>query len=109
VLNVIQGNHEITIITSRKYNKKFEIELKGEKTIRKIGGLSSLSIKFPPALVETPGFFSLVTRQLAWHGVNIVEMVSTLTELTIVLAEKDVTKAYGALQELFRKLEKKEL
>ncbi|MFH0817373.1 MAG: hypothetical protein V1909_01945 [Candidatus Micrarchaeota archaeon] len=109
VLNVIQGNHEITIIASRRYSKKFESELRGEKIIRKIGGLSSLSIKFPPALVETPGFFSLVTRQLAWHGVNIIEMVSTLTELTIVLEDKNITKAYGALQERFKKLEQKEL
>ena len=108
VLNVIQGNHEVTIIASRKYGKKFELELKGEKIIRKIGGLSSLSIKFPPALVETPGFFSLVTRQLAWYGINIVEMVSTLTELTIVIEDKDITRAYGSLQELFKKLEKKE-
>ncbi len=105
VLNVIQGNHEITVIASRKYAKRFEHELRGEKIIRKIGGLSSLSIKFPPALVETPGFFSLVTRQLAWHGINIIEMVSTLTELTIVISDNDITKAYGALQELFRKME----
>jgi hypothetical protein len=107
VLNVIQGNHEITVVASRRYMKRFEYELRSEKIIRKISGLSSLSIKFPPALVETPGFFSLVTRQLTWHGVNIFEMVSTLTELTLVLSNDDVTKAYGVLQELFRKMEKK--
>jgi hypothetical protein len=106
-LNVISGNHEITIIASRKYSKRFETELKSEKTIRKISGLSSLSIKFPPALVETPGFFSLITRQLSWHGINIIEMVSTLTELTIIIEDKNITRAYGSLQELFKKLEKK--
>lgn len=103
ILNVIQGNHEITVVTSRRYLKRFEHELRKERVIKKIRNLSSLSIKFPPELVETPGFFSLVARELSWNGINIVEMVSTLTELTLVIKDEQITKAYGVLQEAFRR------
>lgn len=108
VLNVIQGNHEITIIASRRYLKRFEAELRGEKVIKKIESLSALSIKFPKEFLQMPGFIALITRELAWHGINVVEIVSTYTELTLVLSNEDVTKAYRALQELFNKLEKME-
>lgn len=108
VLNVIQGNHEITIIASRKYLNRFKAELGREKIIKKIENLSTLSIKFPLEFLETPGFISLITRQLAWHGINIIEIVSTLTELTLALRNEDITKGYRVLQKLFNKLEKKE-
>lgn len=107
VLNVIQGNHEITIVASKKYEKRLDEELRFEKVTNRIRALSSLSIKFPKKFVETPGFFSLVTRHLAWHGVNIIEIVSTYTELTLVLKDEEVTKAYGVLQELFKKQERR--
>ncbi len=102
IFNVIQGNYEITIIASRKYTDMFEKEMRGEQKVKKIRGLSSLSLKFPLKLVQTPGFFALVTNELSWHNINIIEMVSTLTELTLVINNGQITKAYDVLHSLFK-------
>ena len=41
----------------------------------------------------------MLTKQLLWHNVNLIEIVSALTELNFVVKKKDALKAYGALEE----------
>ncbi|NQU62843.1 MAG: hypothetical protein HQ517_00965, partial [SAR324 cluster bacterium] len=40
---------------------------------------------------------------LAWKNVNLLEIISTLTELTIVIEKKDSIKSYTVLHELIDK------
>lgn len=40
---------------------------------------------------------------MAWENINIFEIVSTNTELTVILRKKDAMKAYEALDKLVRK------
>jgi aspartokinase len=42
----------------------------------------------------------LVTRNLAWNNINIVELFSAYSELSIVIDKKDSVKAYEVLQEM---------
>lgn len=103
VFNVTQGNYEVGVLVSKRYKQEIEERFFGEKIVSVKEDLALLSIKFPETLVETPGFISQVSRQLAWHNINVIELVSTFTELTLALEEKDVMRAYNSLQELFRR------
>ncbi len=103
ILNIIHGTYEVSIITNRKYKRAIEQKLKGEKILSEMGDLALLTIKIPPKIVKTPGFFAAVTRTLAWHGINIYETVSTLTEYSLVLSGKDAMRAYAILQESLKK------
>lgn len=108
VFNVTQGNYEVSVVVSKKLSKDFKKHMGGEKVIASVDNLALLSIKFSPEIVETPGFFSQITSQLAWYDINIIETFSTYTEMMIALEEKNVTRAYNALQDLFkRSLQKK--
>ena|SRR3989338_5960432 len=99
-LNIIAGNYEVSIIISEKYLDKLLIFLKGEKIINKEINLVALSISFKGDFFYTPGVIFNVVRRLAWEKINIYEIVSTMTELTIILNKKDSMKAYNALQDL---------
>jgi aspartokinase len=102
-LNIIHGAYEISIIANKKYKKLIEQKLHGEKILSEMDGLALLSIKIPPKIVEIPGFFATVTRTLAWNGINLYETVSTMTEYSLVLSNRDATRAYSILEETFKK------
>lgn len=101
VLNIIQGNYEVLIISNEKYRDSFLKMLSSEKINLINESLTSLSIKIPPECIETPGFFFVVSKTLVWANINIVDQVNTPTELTLILEEKNITKAYNLLRNLF--------
>ncbi|MFH0890401.1 MAG: hypothetical protein V1836_04680 [Candidatus Aenigmatarchaeota archaeon] len=100
VLNIIHGNHEISIVTNEKNKDKVLRILAYEKILNTDEKLSQLSLRFPKEYMYTPGIILQLTRVLNWEGVNIFEIVSTLTEVNFIISEKDSVKGYRALQEL---------
>ncbi|MBW2979800.1 hypothetical protein KY360_00100 [Candidatus Woesearchaeota archaeon] len=106
-LNVILGNYEISIIINERYKDKLTKFLKGEKILGKESNLAALTIGFKGDFLHTPGIVFNVVRKLAWENINIYEIVSTLTELTLILSKKDSIKAYDSLYNLVGKEKKK--
>ncbi len=103
ILTITQGLHEVMIITNKKYKEEI-LKAFTKKNIKKtIENLSSLTIKLPVNGTETPGIFYQATRTLAWENLSIVDIVSTLTELTLILKEEDTGKAFNILKDLIRK------
>src|SRR3989344_6018431 len=103
-LNVIIGNNEITIAINEKYMENLTKFLAGEKIINKERDLVALSIIFSgEEFFYTPGVIFNAVRKLAWEGINIYEVVSTMTELTFILSKKDSMKAYDVLQDMVNK------
>ncbi len=104
ILNIVLGNYEISIIMSDKYKDKLIAFLKGEKIINKEFNLVTLTFSFTSGdFVHTPGVIFTVIRKLAWENINIYDVVSTKTELTLILSKKDSIKAYDSLHELVEK------
>jgi hypothetical protein len=103
VLNMIHGTTEISIITNQRYKDKVLKLLKDEKIINIEENLVSLSLRFSKEFFYTPGVISSIIRKLAWEGVNIFEIVSTFTELTIITGKKDAMKGYNALESMMEK------
>ncbi len=99
-LNVILGNFEVSIVTNEKYKQKFVNFLKGEKILNKESKLVALTMRFSDDFIHTPGVIFHTIRKLAWENINIFEIISTLSELTLILREKDSIKAYETLQKL---------
>ncbi|MFC1704929.1 hypothetical protein ACFLZ6_01220 [Nanoarchaeota archaeon] len=99
-LNVILGNYEISIVINERYKDKLVNFLKGEKILSKETNLAALTIAFKGDFLHTPGIIFNVIRKLAWENINIYEVVSTLTELTLILSKKDSIKAYDSLYNL---------
>jgi len=98
-LSLIIGKREISIIMSARY-KEALLNLLGNEEILKIEeNLGVLSLIFPMDFLYIPGLiFAVVGAISNISGINIFEVVSTLTELSFVLSEKDVDRAKEALQ-----------
>ena len=62
--------------------------------------LSSVTLKLPAENTEVTGFYYHILRKIAWEGINIVEVISTTNEFTIVVNDKDVDKAFSVLKSM---------
>ncbi len=69
----------------------------------KLNNLSSITIALPKEAVKTPGIFYFFLKSLAWEGINVINIVATVTELTLILEEKDTNRAFSIIQSLFIK------
>jgi len=79
--------------------------LKNEKILNKQTDLVALTINFGGDFFHTPGIIYQVLQALAWKNINLLEIISTLTELTIVIEKKDAIKSYEILHELVERFE----
>jgi len=103
VLNIIHGIAELSIVTNQRYKKEVLNLLKNEKVLNTEENLVSLSLRFSKEFFYTHGVLSNVIRKLTWEGVNIFEIVSTFTELTIITGKNDAMKGYNALESMMKK------
>ncbi|OLS21930.1 MAG: hypothetical protein HeimC2_31660 [Candidatus Heimdallarchaeota archaeon LC_2] len=102
-LTITQGIYEITIIS----NQRFEVEIVKLFTeldiLNRDTNLASISLRIPKDSIETPGLIYYVTKQLFWDNINIIEVVSTFTEITFIVKESDIPEAMKSLQKLVRR------
>jgi len=92
-----QGVRETTLIMNNSLKNEVSEIFSGEKIISQYDGLSSVSITYPAWVVATPGVYYLILKLLSWNGINVYEVISTHTELTIIVSEKDVEKTFSVL------------
>lgn len=96
---VNQGSGEITIVLDEK-NKKL---LQGceEFLIESTRNLSILSLKesFQKEALNVPGLYSYFINIISRKGINLIEIISTLSQLTFVLRNDDLLKAYSLMNE----------
>jgi len=102
ILNIIHGRYEVSVVTNERYREKSLDFLKGEKILNVEKNLVSLTLTFSKDFLYTPGVIFNVARNIAWENINIYEIVSTNTELTIIIHKKDAMKGYEALEKLIQ-------
>jgi hypothetical protein len=92
-----QGVYEITTIVNSDLEQTVEKIFRGEKMIACLHDLAAITIRLSPETVYTPGIHYSILKQLAWHNVNVVEVVSTYTEFTIILEKETVDVSFSIL------------
>jgi hypothetical protein len=95
---VTQGVFQTTIITSKELEKQVLKILARVKIHSRFSNLSSITLRLSEETVKIPGAYYFILMQLAWHGINLIEVVSTFTEFTVILNEKEVNRAFSALK-----------
>lgn len=94
------GVGESTIITSSSIAPQLKEVFSKEKLKSHSTNLASITIKLPDNNTEISGVYYIFLKHLAWDGINIVEMVSTANEFTVVVEDKDVDAAFSVLLRL---------
>jgi aspartokinase len=95
-----QGVSETTIVISESMSKKLEAIFQDEKMLVKEKDLCSISLMLPEGNQGIYGVYYYILKELALQGINLVEMISTSNEYTIVLASRDLDQAFSLLMGL---------
>lgn len=97
-LTVTQGINEITIVAETSVLNQFKQALNNKKTIYYKDNLVGITTKFDISCLETPNIMYGIMRRIALKNINLIEVVSTATELTFIIARQDLQVALTQLQ-----------
>lgn len=94
---ISQGIYETTLIISNSLKEVVESNFAKENRISSRENLSSITVKLPMENTEISGLYYYIFKKLAWSGINIVEIISTSNEFTLVVNDEVIDKAFSIL------------
>ena len=95
-----RGVSESNIVISDEMKDKMETYFGKELLIKKTENLSSISIKLPEENISIPGIYYFIFQKMSWEGINIIEVISTSNEFTIVVDDQYVNDAFKIIKNL---------
>ncbi len=99
-LTFTRGIYEVTLIISEEFRKNVDEIFKGERKISSFSNLSAVILRLHPKTVSTPGVHYSILKQLAWSNINVIEVVSTYTEFTVIIDNARIDTAFSVLKNL---------
>lgn len=97
-----KGITETTFIVNSQKKDDLERIFRNEKLKSHTNDLASVTVKLPKINTEIYGIYYYILKHLAWEGINIIEIVSTSNEFTVVVKQDDVDKAFKILMQIKR-------
>jgi aspartokinase len=95
VLTIVSGVREISLIVPAALADELLKVFKNDEPTMVLNHLASITLQFSTKYINKPNTTFAMLRPLALQRINIVEVVSTYTELTVILAEKDLQLAFA--------------
>lgn len=94
------GVYETSLFVSQNLDVQVKKIFQDEKLRYEMNDLSAITLILPKEAVFVPGVYYSVLKTLAWEGINFIEVVSSYTELTIILQNSNVDRAFSVLKNL---------
>jgi hypothetical protein len=98
--SISQGVTETTILVDESLEKDLIHIFRKEKCIERERDLTVLTFLLPAENRVLYGFYYFILREFAWNGINLVEVISTSNEFTLVISTKDLDAAFKVLSTL---------
>lgn len=93
-----QGVRETMIVAAEEISDEIKNIFKHERLIASIGGISAITILLNKESILTSGVYYFVLKLLVWNNINVIDVISTYSELTVMFANKDIDKAFTTLR-----------
>lgn len=93
-----QGLYETTVITSKVLEKALENALEGEEIVNTIPELTGISLQRTHGQIETTGVLQFPLRILAWEGISVIEIITTLNEIMVTVRDFEVDRAVSSIR-----------
>ncbi len=93
-----QGVREVTVIMDSELEQLAEEIFRGERCLSRISDLAAITLSHCPDSISCPGVHYDTLKRLAMKAINVVEVISTPTEFTVVLHHSDVDYAFSVLR-----------
>lgn len=97
---ISKGVTETSIVTNLMEKDQILSVLKNEKLKSKNENLASITVQLPILNTEVYGVYYYILKQLAWEGLNIVDIISTANEFTIIFNQIDIDRAFRILMQI---------
>lgn len=97
---ISKGVTETSIVTNLFDKIEIQELLKAEKLKSKNENLASITVQLPTLNTEVYGVYYYILKQLAWEGLNIVDIISTANEFTIIFNQGDIDRAFRILMQI---------
>lgn len=91
-----EGISEITIIFDKSFKERISEKIKIE-AIYENNDVSALGIKFDKKYADIPGLLYFLIQQVTLQNINILEVSSTYTQLTLYINQKDTKLAFDTI------------
>jgi len=95
-----QGVYETSIILSDSEHDDVSSMFKNESLVQETIGLSSITIKLPSENADVSGIYYFILKKIAWEGINILDIISTMHEFTIIVHDDSIDRAFSILKNL---------
>ncbi len=92
-----QGISETTLVVSESIAEEVEKLFAEEQMTSKNSKISLITVKLPSDNTLYPGVYYYLFKELAWDNINVVEVISTTNEFTIVINDSDIQRAFAIL------------
>lgn len=94
---LLQGMRTLTVVAGEDDVKEFIGGMEGrEVELRE--SLASVVVRSPQEIESTPGVIAHIAVLLALEGINVVEMMSSSTETSFILEERDALRALEVIR-----------
>jgi hypothetical protein len=100
LLQLLQSPGAITVLCEEDLTEAIVAAIGRRGALSVHRHLSAITVRSPPAIVETPGVLSFLAGALFRAGINSLEVMSVYTDSTFVVREKDVLHAFRVLSDL---------
>jgi aspartokinase len=96
-LALTRGISEITIIGDQKIIQSFKSKLNQINPIFEKSDLTGVTASFPEEMISIPNVIYRITQKMAVKKINIIEIISTFTELTFIIEKNNSALAIEQL------------
>ncbi|MBQ2527262.1 MAG: hypothetical protein II544_00785 [Spirochaetales bacterium] len=101
-LNVLTSSDTVTVCAAESLLPAIEEITKNSTLLYRQEDMVALSMVWGSPEIQNPGIVYESARRLAWNSINVLEIFSTVTELSFVIKRTDSFEAYRVLQDLQR-------
>lgn len=95
-----QGIYETTMVISSSMSNELENLFQSERLVSRIDKLSSVTLRLPENNTKLTGLYYFILKKISWNKINIIELISTTNEFTIVVDEQDAAATFNVLKQL---------
>lgn len=95
-----KGVHETTFILSKTLDPLIKEIFADEQLIVSRRELAAVSVMLPTTNMDVYGVYYTILKRLAWQGINVVEVISTSHEITLIVSIAEVDQVFSILMNM---------
>ena len=95
-----QGINEAFLLFSEDKKEIVDQYFTKDDIIQELTNMCGITITLNEDDWMVPGLFHTIFRQIAWNSINVFEVLSTVTELCILVDDKDTDKVFSVIKNI---------